>query len=158
MLGYCWQTIFVVLHPSHKLAYFIQASWDNAWHATAEEIVQTEFEWAYADLEVMDSQNMENVCQPFPIWMYYTDLHVLDGQHHYVQQHLWYIIHTFSTFEGGISWWADTLSGSTSREDLWSPSVVGQEAHTLSMPLLDGLWLSLHSWYVCFTWNSMYSI
>lgn len=56
---------FVVLHPSHKLAYFAQAGWDDEWRATAEEIVRTEFERAYADLEVVDSQNTQNVSSSF---------------------------------------------------------------------------------------------
>jgi len=60
---------FVVLHPSHKLAYFVQAGWDDEWRATAEEIVRAEFERAYADLKVIDSQNTENVCKLFMIWM-----------------------------------------------------------------------------------------
>ena len=51
---------FVVLHPSHKLAYFAQAGWDNEWRATAEDIVRAEFEQAYADLEVADSRNTQN--------------------------------------------------------------------------------------------------
>jgi hypothetical protein len=50
---------FVVLHPSHKLAYFTQAGWDDEWRATAEDIVRAEFERAYADLEVADSQNTQ---------------------------------------------------------------------------------------------------
>jgi hypothetical protein len=49
-------TISIVLHPSHKLAYFAQAGWDDKWRATAEEIVRAEFERAYADLEVTDLQ------------------------------------------------------------------------------------------------------
>ena len=53
--------IFVVLHPSHKLAYFSQAGWDDEWCATAEEIVWAEFEQAYAGIEVTDSQNTQNV-------------------------------------------------------------------------------------------------
>jgi hypothetical protein len=57
--------IFVVLHPSHKLAYFSQAGWDDEWRATAEEIVRAEFERAYADIEVTDSQNTQNVSNCF---------------------------------------------------------------------------------------------
>ena len=52
---------FQVLHPSHKLAYFTQARWDDDWRATAEDIVQAEFQRAYADLEVMDLQNTQHV-------------------------------------------------------------------------------------------------
>jgi hypothetical protein len=51
----------VVLHPSHKLTYFSQAGWDDEWRATAEDIVWAEFEWAYVDIKVMDSQNTQNV-------------------------------------------------------------------------------------------------
>ena len=45
----------VVLHPSHKLAYFAQAGWPDEWRATAEGIVRAEFERAYADIEILDS-------------------------------------------------------------------------------------------------------
>ena len=37
-----------VLHPSHKLNYFKLAGWEEEWIETAETIVQTEFEQAYA--------------------------------------------------------------------------------------------------------------
>lgn len=57
--------VFVVLHPSHKLAYFAQAGWDDEWRATAEDIVRAEFERAYADLEVTDSQNTQDVSNCF---------------------------------------------------------------------------------------------
>jgi len=59
--------VFVVLHPSHKLAYFAQAGWDDEWRATAEDIVQAEFEWAYTDLEVTDSQNTQDVSNCFQV-------------------------------------------------------------------------------------------
>ncbi len=59
--------IFIVLHPSHKLAYFAQAGWDDEWRATAENIVRAEFERAYADLEVTDSQNTKEVSLNFLI-------------------------------------------------------------------------------------------
>jgi hypothetical protein len=61
-----------VLHLSHKLAYFAQAGWDDAWCATAEDIVQAEFEQAYAELEVTDSQNMGKVCK-FVLFYNYAD-------------------------------------------------------------------------------------
>lgn len=41
--------------------YFTQAGWNDEWRATAEDIVRAEFERAYADLEVTDSQNMKDV-------------------------------------------------------------------------------------------------
>ncbi len=47
-----------VLHPSHKLAYFAQAGWPEEWRETAEEIVRTEFERAYADIEILDSNEL----------------------------------------------------------------------------------------------------
>jgi hypothetical protein len=61
--------IFVVLHPSHKLAYFAQAGWDDEWRATAEDIEQ-----AYADLEVADSQNTQNVSNCFYFIFSNTDM------------------------------------------------------------------------------------
>lgn len=50
-----------VLHPSHKLAYFAQAGWPDDWRATAEEIVHAEFERAYADIEILDSNETLSV-------------------------------------------------------------------------------------------------
>jgi hypothetical protein len=74
--------IFVVLHPSHKLAYFAQAGWDDEWRATAEGIVRAEFERAYADLEVADSQNTQNVSSCFYFISSKTDtVSLLDGRH-----------------------------------------------------------------------------
>ncbi len=68
---YCtFNIIFVVLHPSHKLAYFAQAGWDDEWRATAETIVRAEFERAYADLEVVDSQDTQMVSSFFLILSY----------------------------------------------------------------------------------------
>ena len=56
----------VVLHPSHKLVYFAQAGWPDEWRATAEEIVRAEFERAYADIEILDSNEAPLVsnCPP----------------------------------------------------------------------------------------------
>ena len=68
---YCtFNIIFVVLHPSHKLAYFAQAGWDDEWRATAENIVRAEFERAYADLEVVDLQDTQTVSNSFLIPSY----------------------------------------------------------------------------------------
>ena len=39
---------FQVLHPKHKLKYFKKQGWDEAWIATAEEIVRDEFKKNYA--------------------------------------------------------------------------------------------------------------
>jgi hypothetical protein len=44
-----------VLHPSHKLTYFAQAGWLDEWCATAEDIVQAEFEYAYAEIKIIDA-------------------------------------------------------------------------------------------------------
>ena len=55
----------VVLHPSHKLAYFAQAGWPDEWRATAEEIVRAEFERAYVDIEIADSNGTVSVCVSF---------------------------------------------------------------------------------------------
>ena len=43
-----------VLHPQHKLKYFRDANWDDAWVATATAIVRDEFVRAYADRSVDD--------------------------------------------------------------------------------------------------------
>ena len=36
-----------MLHPKHKLKYFEQAGWEDAWVERAEELVRTEFERSY---------------------------------------------------------------------------------------------------------------
>jgi hypothetical protein len=46
--------LFEVLHPSHKLEYFKAASWDDEWIETAEELVRSEFERTYANIEAED--------------------------------------------------------------------------------------------------------
>ena len=63
----------VVLHLSHKLAYFAQAGWPDEWRATAEEIVQAEFEWAYADIEIADSNGTDSVCISFILAMFFSN-------------------------------------------------------------------------------------
>ena len=55
----------VVLHPSHKLEYFKKANWDDEWRETAVDIVRTEFERAYADIEVDEVVDNDNVCIDF---------------------------------------------------------------------------------------------
>jgi hypothetical protein len=40
-------TFILVLHPKHKLQYFEQAGWEEAWVESAKELVQTEFERSY---------------------------------------------------------------------------------------------------------------
>jgi hypothetical protein len=56
--------IFVVLHPSHKLAYFNQAGWDEDWRSTAEDIVRYEFERAYKDMEITETTSDDIVSFP----------------------------------------------------------------------------------------------
>ena len=51
----------VVLHPSHKLAYFTQAGWPEEWRTAAEDIVKAQFERAYADIEILDSNGEHSV-------------------------------------------------------------------------------------------------
>ncbi len=53
--------LLAVLHPSHKLAYFAQAGWPDEWDATAEEIVCAEFERAYVDIEIEDSNGTVSI-------------------------------------------------------------------------------------------------
>ena len=152
LVEYWFNVIFVVLHPSHKLTYSLSrmGQWDGEWHMTAEDIVQAEFERAYADLEVMDSQNTQSVSN----WFFkkissYTDVtYMLDGRHCDIRlrQHLWRTTRSVSTHKGCIGWWADTLSVSTSGADSQPPSVVDWKASHLSLPLSHGSWLPLHSW------------
>ena len=71
----------ITIHPSHKLAYFSQAGWDDEWRATTEEIMQAEFERVYADIEVMDSQNTQNVSNCLLILILSDTECVLDGRH-----------------------------------------------------------------------------
>jgi hypothetical protein len=47
-LGYYLTTLSAVLHPRHKLAYFKNAGWEQAWINTALEIVRAEFDQSYA--------------------------------------------------------------------------------------------------------------
>ena len=51
-----------VLHPSHKLNYFKTAGWEEEWVQTAEDIVRTEFEQAYAVIAEDDDKQDEQVC------------------------------------------------------------------------------------------------
>jgi hypothetical protein len=95
-----FHSLFVVLHPSHKLAYFAQARWDNDWHATAEQIVRAEFERAYADLEAVDSQDTQDVSNSCLI-LSYADMS-LDGQHCDIRQHLRRVTCSFGTYEGRV--------------------------------------------------------
>ena len=41
--------------------YFAQAGWPDEWRVTAEEIVHAEFEWAYTDIEIADSNGTASV-------------------------------------------------------------------------------------------------
>lgn len=47
-------SLSIVLHPSHKLTYLQNAGWSEEWIATAKEIVKTEFERAYAQIDGED--------------------------------------------------------------------------------------------------------
>ena len=47
-------SLSIVLHPSHKLTYLQNAGWSEEWIATAKEIVKTEFERAYAQIDGKD--------------------------------------------------------------------------------------------------------
>jgi hypothetical protein len=39
--------LLTVLHPRHKLSYFIKAGWEPDWIETAREITRTEFDRSY---------------------------------------------------------------------------------------------------------------
>ena len=47
-------SLSIVLHLSHKLTYLQNAGWSEEWIATAKEIVKTEFERAYAQIDGED--------------------------------------------------------------------------------------------------------
>lgn len=42
-----------VLHPRHKLNYFLKAKWESEWINTAQELVQDEFRRNYKSIEVI---------------------------------------------------------------------------------------------------------
>ena len=50
--------IIQVLHPCHKLKYFKNAGWDEDWIATAREIVQAEFDRAYAFMDIDEPDDL----------------------------------------------------------------------------------------------------
>lgn len=43
--------LFLVLHPRHKLQYFKNAGWENYWIENTEEILRTQFDFLYGDLD-----------------------------------------------------------------------------------------------------------
>lgn len=47
-------TFDIALHPSFKLEYFRERSWEPEWIATAEEMLRDEFARSYADMDVSD--------------------------------------------------------------------------------------------------------
>ncbi len=63
--------LFLVLHPSHKLEYFRTAQWEDDWVQAAEEIVHTEFERAYMDV---DSNNSCEIQSVRPVALFFSDV------------------------------------------------------------------------------------
>ena len=53
--------IAMVMHPTHKLAYFKKAGWETAWIKTAEELVREEFQDHYAVPEDGDEDAPANI-------------------------------------------------------------------------------------------------
>ncbi|KAF8161867.1 hypothetical protein BJ912DRAFT_865291 [Pholiota molesta] len=49
--------IAMVLHPRHKLEYFVKAKWEKEWIKTAEKIVRDEFNRSYADREIAEGDD-----------------------------------------------------------------------------------------------------
>lgn len=47
-MGMSFISIFLALHPRHKLEYFKKHGWDATWIETARQIVRDEFDWSYA--------------------------------------------------------------------------------------------------------------
>ena len=43
-----------VLHPRHKLTYFLKAKWELEWINTAQELVEDEFQRNYASIDVVE--------------------------------------------------------------------------------------------------------
>jgi hypothetical protein len=44
-----------VLHPHHKLAYFKNTWWEDAWIETAATLVLNEFEWSYLEVGIQEN-------------------------------------------------------------------------------------------------------
>lgn len=51
--------IFLALHPQHKLEYFKNAGWEEAWIKTARQIVEDTYKKGYASRDIISSPNIE---------------------------------------------------------------------------------------------------
>ncbi|KAG1801225.1 uncharacterized protein BJ212DRAFT_1286670 [Suillus subaureus] len=49
--------IAMVLHPHHKLAYFKNTQWEDAWIGTAATLVHDEFEWSYLEVGIQENSD-----------------------------------------------------------------------------------------------------
>jgi len=51
--------LLLVLHPRHKLQYFKNAGWEEAWITTARSIVRDEYDRTYAFMDIGDTLSNE---------------------------------------------------------------------------------------------------
>ena len=59
-ISYVLISIYLVLHPRHKLEYFKKHNWEESWIQTAHEIVREEFDRSYAAMDVgVDEGSMQ---------------------------------------------------------------------------------------------------
>ena len=93
---------FLVLHPSHKLAYFGQAGWKEEWRVAAEEIVQTEFERSYAGIDIQDSNDAATVSHSIILHCVVRLSANLLGYPHGVRQYLRCLAHSFCSNVGSL--------------------------------------------------------
>jgi hypothetical protein len=49
-----------VLHPCHKLTYFLKAKWESEWISTTQELVQDEFRRNYESIEIVEEVTNDN--------------------------------------------------------------------------------------------------
>ena len=60
MINLCRLLIFLlVLHPQHKLEYFRNAGWEEAWITTAQRIVEDVYKRCYASRDIIPGPNVE---------------------------------------------------------------------------------------------------
>ena len=65
----------MVLHPTHKLTYFKNASWESDWIDTAEEIVREEYATHYEGLENIAARTAADAVDPAKVRVYCSSRH-----------------------------------------------------------------------------------
>jgi len=59
-ISYVLISIYLVLHPRHKLEYFKKHNWEELWIQTAHEIVREEFDQSYTAMDIgVDEGSMQ---------------------------------------------------------------------------------------------------